>query len=64
LTLFPSHDHEGGEICFRTGESASCTKPKVGEVVAFSSFLPHKVKPITKGERYVLVAWFTGPPFR
>ena len=56
--------YEGGEICFRTGESASCTKPKVGEVVAFSSFLPHKVKPITKGERYVLVAWFTGPPFR
>ena len=64
MSLLLNERYEGGEICFRTGESASCTKPKVGEVVAFSSFLPHKVKPITKGERYVLVAWFTGPPFR
>jgi|TARA_Y100000114_G_scaffold154128_1_gene175513 PKHD-type hydroxylase len=64
VSLLLNDKYEGGEICFRTGESASCTKPKVGEVVAFSSFLPHKVKPITKGERYVLVAWFTGPPFR
>jgi predicted 2-oxoglutarate/Fe(II)-dependent dioxygenase YbiX len=33
-------------------------------VVIFSSFLSHKVKPITKGKRYVVVGWFTGPPFR
>jgi PKHD-type hydroxylase len=37
---------------------------QVGEVVLFSSFLSHRVKPVTKGTRHVVVAWFTGPPFR
>jgi len=59
-----NEDYEGGEICFRSSENESCTRPKMGEVVAFSSFLSHKVKPVTKGDRYVVVAWFNGPPFR
>jgi len=24
----------------------------------------HEVKPVTKGERYSLVAWITGPSFK
>ncbi len=64
MSLLLNEDYEGGEICFRSSEHESCTRPKMGEVVAFSSFLSHKVKPVTKGDRYVVVAWFNGPPFR
>ena len=64
MSLLLNDDFEGGEICFRNSEYERCTLPEIGEAVIFSSFLPHKVKPITKGERFVVVAWFTGPPFR
>ena len=64
MSLLLNDDFEGGEICFRNSEYERCTLPGIGEAVIFSSFLPHKVKPITKGERFVVVAWFTGPPFR
>jgi len=64
MTLSLNEEYEGGELCFRTGDNASCTRPKMGEIVAFSSFISHQVKPVTKGDRYVVVAWFTGPPFK
>jgi len=64
LSILLNDDYEGGEICFRTSEESSCTRPKAGDAVAFSSFIPHKINPITKGSRFVLVAWFTGPYFR
>ena len=64
MSLLLNDDFEGGEICFRNSEYERCTLPEIGEAVIFSSFLPHKVKPITKGKRFVVVAWFTGPPFR
>jgi PKHD-type hydroxylase len=64
MSLLLNDNYEGGEICFRSSESEKCTRPQVGEVVLFSSFLSHKIKPITKGERYVVVTWFTGTPFR
>ena len=64
MSLLLNDDFEGGEICFRYNENEMCKRPETGEAVIFSSFLSHKVKPITKGERFVVVAWFTGPPFR
>ena len=64
VSILLNEDYKGGEMCFRTGEEPSCTKPKTGNVVAFSSFIPHKINPITSGERYAVVVWFTGPCFR
>ena len=64
VSLMLNEEYEGGEICFRTSDNANCTRPRMGEVVAFSSFISHQVKPVTKGDRYVVVCWFTGPPFR
>lgn len=64
MSLLLNDDYEGGEICFRSSESERCTRPKKGDAVLFSSFLSHKIKPVTKGERYACVAWFTGTPFR
>ena len=64
LSILLNENYTGGEIAFRSGEEKRDIKPKKGEVVAFSSFIPHKINPITEGERYVIVAWFTGPPFK
>jgi len=35
-----------------------------GSVLVFPSFLWHRVKPVTKGIRYSLVAWMLGNPWR
>ena len=64
MSLLLNDDYGGGEICFRTTEEEKSVRPKVGEVVAFSSFISHKVNPVYHGERYAVVAWFNGPPFR
>ena len=64
VSILLNDDYKGGEIMFRSGDKEEGIKPPTGNTVAFSSFIPHKVNPITKGERYVLVAWFTGPPFK
>jgi PKHD-type hydroxylase len=34
-----------------------------GSLVVFPSFVPHRVKPVTEGERYSLVMWNLGNPF-
>ena len=35
-----------------------------GTLIAFPSFLEHRVTPVTRGERFSLVAWMDGPPYR
>ena len=35
-----------------------------GSIIVFPSFVWHKVKPVTKGTRYSLVAWHLGYPFK
>ena len=64
VSILLNDEYEGGEICFRTSEEGTCQKPSAGNVIAFSSFIPHKINPITSGERYAVVVWFTGPCFR
>jgi len=61
-------DYEGGE--FQTmhldnGKTiVSTIKPRTGDVIIFPSYLTHRVKPVTKGIRYSIVAWYGGPPFK
>ena len=35
-----------------------------GHVVLFPSWISHRVKPVTSGTRYSLVAWMNGPEFK
>ena len=39
-------------------------KLKQGHAVFFASWLQHRVKPVTQGERKSLVMWFGGPAFK
>ena len=60
-------DYEGGEFeLFNsefTGQDKIDLKQK-GTVITFPSFIKHRVKPVTKGERMSLFGWLTGPKFR
>lgn len=61
VTMFsdPS-DYEGGQLEFPNFE----VPLQRGDTVVFPSYVPHSVKPITAGQRWTLVSWFCGPPFR
>jgi len=70
FTLCLNEDYEGGEL-----EIANLNPKRInqnikfkdkfttGTIVTFPSFMWHKVHPVTKGTRKVLVGWVVGPPF-
>ena len=61
MSLTLNDDYEGGDlILYSTGT----VKQETGSMVFFPSFLPHEVRPVTKGTRYSLVLWFLGNPWR
>ena len=56
--------YKGGELLLHnSNEPAICPKEQ-GKLILFPSYILHEVKPVTKGERYSLVAWITGPQFK
>ena len=62
LLLSPEHEFEGGELEFmHKGKTA---KLKQGQAIFFASWLQHRVKPVTRGERKSLAMWFGGPSFK
>lgn len=60
------HDkYEGGEFIMVTqNDSGRGIVLKKGQSIIFPSFEAHAVKPVTKGDRKVMVTWIHGPPFR
>ena len=62
LLLSDPSTFEGGELeIMSKGKTA---KRKQGQAIFFASWLQHRVKPVTKGERKSLVMWFGGPSFK
>ncbi len=63
LQLSDPKTFEGGGLAFHSGP---VTKPgdQLGALAAFPSFLPHQALEVTKGERWALVGWFSGPEWR
>ena len=57
-------DYEGGDFELFSEGGASRISLAKGQIIAFSSFLPHRITPVTKGERWSIVAWISGPCFR
>lgn len=57
-------DYEGGMFQVRTGTEIITIPPERGGVIAFPSWLMHRVTPVTKGVRRALVVWCHGPRFR
>jgi PKHD-type hydroxylase len=62
LVVFLSEptDYTGGGFEFREDNMEQIPTGK-GSILAFPSFLYHRVAPVESGVRYSIVNWFTGP---
>jgi len=63
ISINLNNGYEGGALSFFSNGLYKLQMHK-GLSVAFPSFLSHMVEPIKKGERWSLVAWISGHPFR
>jgi|694.fasta_scaffold00395_75 PKHD-type hydroxylase len=64
IQLSDPSEYEGGDLeIFDAPVPTQVTKQK-GLVVAFPSFILHRVTPVTKGIRKTLVVWLAGPQFK
>jgi PKHD-type hydroxylase len=65
ICLSSEDEYDGGDIeFFRSFQNIVSYKMSQGSIVVFPSWVSHQVKPVNKGERWSLVAWLEGPPFR
>lgn len=64
LQLSDADDYEGGELQLNNGGGAVNIGKKKNRIVFFSSFVLHRVTPVTKGTRMSLVTWLSGKNLR
>ena len=66
MSFVLGENFEGGELqIFHPPEHRVVTHNlKPGTVCIFPAWISHRVKPITSGTRYSLVAWMNGPDFK
>lgn len=64
LLLSDPDDYEGGDLQLKYGEQEQTVERVRGMATLFPSWSLHRVTPVTKGTRYSLVAWVSGPPFK
>jgi len=60
--LSPENEFEGGDLELQ--DEGKVAKIKQGHAIFFASFIRHRVKPVTRGNRKSLVMWFGGTPFK
>ena len=59
--------YKGGDLEIITGAHPKDKFKMIkdeGALIVFPSYTLHNVSPVTKGERYSLVSWLTGPSFK
>lgn len=65
IQLSDPADYDGGELEILTSLEKTEKAPKEqGTAFFFNSYLLHRVHPVTRGTRYAMVIWVTGPRFR
>ena len=64
IQLSDPEEYEGGELALHVSGTPTTLPKEQGKLVAFPSYALHEVTPVTKGTRYSLVSWVTGPPFK
>lgn len=62
----PGVDFEGGEFQMNTSseDKLKTLEMRKGTLIAFPSFMIHRVTPVTKGIRRSIVVWVEGPKFK
>lgn len=64
LQLSNPDEYEGGDLQVTFGAEPTTLSRERGVINFFPSYTLHRVTPVTKGVRYSLVCWVTGPKFR
>ena len=64
VQLSDGADYDGCDLQFMVGQQPVPAPRDRGAIIAFPSYVVHRVTPITRGVRKALVAWVTGPNFR
>ncbi|HWU54947.1 MAG TPA: 2OG-Fe(II) oxygenase [Rhizomicrobium sp.] len=64
LQLTDPGQYEGCDLQFQAGNRIETAPRERGAVIAFPSYVLHRVTPCTGGTRKAIVAWTTGPQFR
>lgn len=64
IQLSDPKKYKGGDLHIFDGEDPIKTLRDQGTLIMFPSFMIHEVTPVKKGERFSLVAWITGDPFK
>jgi PKHD-type hydroxylase len=64
VQLSKESDYEGCDFECKFGTNSDILSKSQGTVIAFPSYVLHKVNPLKKGKRYSLVAWIGGPNFK
>jgi PKHD-type hydroxylase len=64
LQLSDPADYEGGRLVIEAGDGAYPAETARGTIIAFPSYVLHRVTPTESGVRKSLVIWVTGPEFR
>lgn len=63
IQLSDENDYEGGDLMINSGVVQKAPRER-GNIIIFPSFLLHKVTPLISGNRYSIVSWVSGPPWR
>ena len=61
LGISEKDEYEGGELILKMSLDEQTIKLDKGEIIVFPSWMLHKVTPVTKGKRRVIVGWGLGP---
>lgn len=64
ISFVLNDDFEGGELEFFHGGEKIIINTKINSLIAFTSFINHRVKKVTKGVRKALVVWVNGESWR
>ena len=63
MSIILNDDYKGGELEIK-GPLNFNIPNTMGTIIVFPSYFTHRVKPVRRGTRYSLVAWFGGPKFK
>jgi len=64
VNLSNSSEYTGGEIEFLNTNSENTIINSQGSIIIFPSFLPYQIKPVTSGEKNIIIGHIHGPLFR
>lgn len=64
VPLSDPSEYEGGELQLFYDHQPTTVAMPLGRIVAFPSYVLHRVTPVTKGVRRTMAIWVSGPPLR